>query len=502
MPNALTDRLKDYASQVRTLTQDPTAFFRAITGESPYEWQQWLLAKDLHRAKVCLLISRRSGKTLTTAARLLLECLTTTRKAFRCICFAPSLEQGSLVFNAIRSQMDCKPIARFLMCYEKVSGKKLLNSARKLEIPNIHGGVSTVSILAADLSGGSAIRQVGFDCDVLCVDEAALISTATFNRLKPAIKASEYKCLMLLSTPRGCDGFFFDYCKPPDNEEQPTNCHYRSALGADVYHSDVYQAKHLLQTQEDYDELEQDKLRMLDEEYCQEYLALFQNWSGHFFRREDIQQCVAPVAHWAEYTQNPLVASIDIGIEHDPSVLTVGAYNSKANHLTVCFSEAYMRSPKDGNIRGIQSKSDIVARLVALRDGGLRPVKVYADITNDESFESLLVEHGFNCIPIHWSGIRTKTDMMFRLRDAIASAQLTLPADTYHGRQYAQQLASYNYDVSEEGNYRFNRRGKNDNKKRFCDDYVCSLAMLTLHLADKRSAKPVIRLGKALKWVS
>jgi len=126
------------------------------------------------------------------------------------------------------------------------------------------------SKIMAEPAGQTGYGLRGFTVDKLVADEAHYIPDAVFVAIRPML-ATTGGTLDLLSTPRGNEGFFYD-CFQSD----------------DFYKIHIKSAECPRITEEF---LRQEKKRMTELEFCQEYEAEFLDSLMQFFSRELIESC-------------------------------------------------------------------------------------------------------------------------------------------------------------------------------------------------------------------
>jgi len=484
------------------ILKDPATFFEAVTGHKPEEWQRFILTMDLRDGQqLACLIARRSGKTLTLAIKILYECIVTPESAFRCILLAPSKEQAAFVYGYIRDALlTCPPLVHLRQAYFQIHRRKLGLSERRLEIPTRGGkGLSRVVCLAGDFRGNAAYL-VGDRADILVVDEAALLQDGTFSKISKCTTTGNYRSTVLMSTPRQDSGFFYRACRPKaDDWDSTYNGEYLSRENWTVIHRDVEHVHHVRDNPRIWRERRRD-MRLNPDDVQTEYYAHFESGSGKFFDSKSIDLCTArnEIPSWAEWigkasTQNPIICCIDLAIADDESVV-VWFYATGRNHLTVIHVASFKRDPDpSSDTIPIKSYGDIVAYVVNMKRHGLRPRKVYVDITNEESFEDMLQGEGFKTEGIHWSAMK-KNDLMWHARDCIRAEMLTLPPQdqSYHARMIHEQLRKYSFDITEHGNYQFNiRQDLKRRRKKWSDDYVSALAMGCQWLNQGITVRPI-----------
>lgn len=166
------------------LRADPTTPMRAANLR-PDLWQQSFLT-DRHNRQA-LLCCRRSGKTTAAASRTLRHCLTRTKALALIIC--PTLRQAQEYSRTVTALDEALgvPVRRVR---ESTVGVEWANGSRLLCLPDRHAGV------------------VGFTPTQVVVDEASRVSDVLYRSIRPML-ALEAE-LVLLSTPFGRAGFFFE----------------------------------------------------------------------------------------------------------------------------------------------------------------------------------------------------------------------------------------------------------------------------------------------------
>jgi hypothetical protein len=166
------------------LAADPTWPFRAAN-MIPDRWQREFLA-DPH-GRQALLCCRRSGKTTAAAGRTLTHCLTRPKALALILC--PTLRQAQ-EYSRVVADLDRAIGAPVRRVRESSVGVEWANGSRLLCLPDRHAGV------------------VGFTPTQVVIDEASRVSDVLYKSIRPML-ALEAE-LVLLSTPFGKAGFFFD----------------------------------------------------------------------------------------------------------------------------------------------------------------------------------------------------------------------------------------------------------------------------------------------------
>lgn len=163
------------------------------------------------------------------------------------------------------------------LLFEKITAKLLLEKVPLLEKPTLTRIVlengSRIYSLPAGRTG-YFIR--GFTIDLLIADEAAYIPEAVWTAVTPMLAVSKQRSgfgwTVLLSTPFGKGGYYYDSFTDPD---------FRS------WHVSSEDCRRIPR-----DFLRKEKLRMSKADYAQEYLGEFTEAFNQFFPTELIKRCM------------------------------------------------------------------------------------------------------------------------------------------------------------------------------------------------------------------
>jgi hypothetical protein len=168
------------------LSLDPSLLFERVVGAPPDPWQRDLL--NCQDSKIAVMASRQVGKSRATS---LIACaqacfvsgsLTVVGSAS----LAQSTELGRSIFAAIRT---IEPEVK----------------AENLTRIELHNGSRVICLPASE-----SVRGLS-NCSLLIIDEAARVEPPMFGALEPMQATAKNPRLILLSTPRGRCGKFFDY---------------------------------------------------------------------------------------------------------------------------------------------------------------------------------------------------------------------------------------------------------------------------------------------------
>lgn len=176
---------------------DPVAFARLYLKFNPDPWQIKFLRSNSQR--IILNCSRQSGKSTTTAILALYEAITLPKSVI--VLDSPSLRQSTelmLKFSEFLSSVD----QNVKLDSDTKLSVRFANGSRVLALP---GSEKTIR-------GISAVT-------LLILDEAAGIPDDLYGAVRPMLAVSKGR-LVLMSTPRGERGFFYDTWTKSDGWEK------------------------------------------------------------------------------------------------------------------------------------------------------------------------------------------------------------------------------------------------------------------------------------------
>ncbi|MDD3930270.1 MAG: phage terminase large subunit [Sphaerochaeta sp.] len=167
--------------------KDPVVFARYYLNTTPDPWQANFL-RSTH-PRLCLNCSRQSGKSSTAAILALWEAIHKPRSTI--VLDSPSLRQSQELMLKFAEFLDMVDKNVKLDSDTKLS-VRFANGSRVLALP---GSEKTIR-------GISAVT-------LLILDEAAAIPDELYGAVRPMLAVSKGR-LVLMSTPRGEQGFFYD----------------------------------------------------------------------------------------------------------------------------------------------------------------------------------------------------------------------------------------------------------------------------------------------------
>lgn len=232
---------------------DPVEFARERLEFRPDPWQAEVLRSPAK--KMILRCSRQSGKSTTTAALALHAAL--YRRERLILLFSASQRQSRELFRKVKD---------FLNIYrDKAEDPVKLIEDNKLEFV-LANGSRIVSLPAKEqtIRGFSAV-------DLLIEDEAARVGDEVYYAIRPMLAVSGGR-LILLSTPWGKRGHFFQEWNNPDFEKYHVPARECPRISAEF--------------------LAQERREIGDYWYRQEYECEFLDLVGSVFTFEEIQGAV------------------------------------------------------------------------------------------------------------------------------------------------------------------------------------------------------------------
>lgn len=175
-----------------TLALDPAGLLRRV-GLEPDPWQEGLLRARPRRA--IMLCCRQAGKSMTAAVAALHEAL--FRPGSLILIVAPSQRQSAELLRTVRALFSSLSIP-ISATSESSGGLELVNGSRIISLPAKEETVRGYSGVA-----------------LIVVDEASRVDDALYASLRPMLAVSDGR-LLLLSTPDGQRGFFYEAWQSPE----------------------------------------------------------------------------------------------------------------------------------------------------------------------------------------------------------------------------------------------------------------------------------------------
>lgn len=261
-----------------------------------FNWDKW--QEDVLKCKgnIALRSGRQVGKSEVIshkAASFALENPGTTT-----LIIAASQRQSSLLFEKVRNNLDDIDNNSGTMYKEKptLTRISLTNGSRIYSLP----------------AGRTGYFIRGFTIDMLIADEAAYIPETVWTAVVPMIAVSRKTkgmgILVLLSTPFGKGGYFYNAFTDPDF----TKFHVSSEDCPRI----------------PLDFLKKEKERMTKAEYRQEYLGEFTDEWNQFFSTDLIKKCMTFIS-WEKATDYNTSARYYLGVD-------IARYGGDENAFVIC----------------------------------------------------------------------------------------------------------------------------------------------------------------------
>ena len=181
------------AAKVIEHSLDPVYFAEEALEFYPDPWQKEVLRYK--GSRLIMLASRQSGKSTVAAIKCLHKALFSPDSLILLI--SPSMRQSQLNFRTIGKELQ-----------------KIPNQLPKLEDNRLSLTLSNGSRIVSLPSQESTIR--GYSPDLVVIDEAARVSDSIYYSVRPMMAVSGGQ-LILLSTPNGRRGFFFEAWEKEDD---------------------------------------------------------------------------------------------------------------------------------------------------------------------------------------------------------------------------------------------------------------------------------------------
>jgi Terminase large subunit, T4likevirus-type, N-terminal len=242
--------LATYQKGTRVPTSDDPVEFARTVGIESDPWQVDVLASDHPRKILCC--GRQTGKSTVAAVLAIHKAL--TRPGSTVLVVAPGERQAKLLFSKAAS------------IYKRAGYPMPAHSERRTGL---------------ELSNGSVIEALpaverttrGYSVDLLLVDEAAAVADLDYHGILPALIATQGE-QVLLSTPRGKRGFFFD-----------------------LYHSSDDWQRVMVRSDETprirQEDLEVFRSTMPEQFFRQEFYCEFLDTEGGLFSYDDVEAALA-----------------------------------------------------------------------------------------------------------------------------------------------------------------------------------------------------------------
>jgi hypothetical protein len=420
-------------TQIENLKElfNPVTFAEALLGYKLFDYQKAILLNDdrkLHIRK-----GRQVGASLTLAMKAVHRAV--TRPYTTVAVISPSQRQSSLVFKYIKDMF-------------------LSHELLKPEIGKAQYSQTVIELLNGSIiyslpcgSDGRTIRGISLSAgSMMIVDEAAFIPEKVWSAIDYFTATGGQE--ILSSTPLAKLGKYYEA------SEDKTYSH----LVIPSWMNPLIEKEWLEERKKSYS-------------YASEIAAEFMDGEGKFFPFDIITAAINADLSWEEQpakSQGMMkMMGIDLGIEQDPSVITICR---KVDKLQPVFMKAYKKDNGKGyeaDYEFVRSYDEIVSKAKQLKE--LYDVTYAAVDATNNAYVSESLEKHMTVFPIKFNstaknGNPMKTELMYTLHAALVSGKLEIPNHPVLIRQ----LANYEYSITENKNVKFSPKD---------EDFIDSLAL-------------------------
>lgn len=421
--------------------RDPIVFSKAILNYEPFGYQDPLMRDKSNR--ILILKGRQTGGSKTISAKIVFDAFWNPDSVFAVV--APSQRQASLLFKSIMDWFSNHPWLE-----NELNKKKARFTQTQITLPNN----ATIYALPSGRDGRT-IRGIAIPKGYIAYDEAAMIPDKAFDAMDFANATGGGE--ILNSTPLGEDGHFYNMYQ------------HSSLMGGSIYNGYHWPSSiNPLITQAYIDEKQRTKSKQAFE---QEIMGMFVAGYGKWFDRTAVQACIDHelINEMIGDRSKQYVYGIDLGIEGDPTVVTVCEVLSDKK-LIVRHIAAFLRNPVDHEYQHVDSYDDVVEYVADLHHNrGFTALQINVDASNQSYVSTMLEKRGLPVKPIKWgsnagNGSSMKLDLMSTLQTAFRNKQIIIPNEPVLMRQ----LYNYSYTITDNKNYKFTAKD---------EDFIDSLAM-------------------------
>lgn len=403
-------------------------------------YQDIILNDQSKRIVVC--ISRQMGKTTMSAI-----------KAIYTAMFNP----GTTVIVISRTKPQSAEIVRRI--------KTLMRTGRYTDFKEFFPSQKeSQTEIVLKLKGGKQSRILcvpatdaarGYTANMVIVDEAAFIENGDyiFEQVIEPMTMETDGSIMLLSTPNGRRGFFYESFK---------NKHWNS-----------YQFDYRANPNNTELKMEIKRSSMTRLAFMSEYEAKFITSKSAYFNVNEIGRAFSSLAGQGATTQNPLSVGVDFGKIHDKCVIMIGTIinpNDTPDKHIIRLLERRVK-PLGTNYAQIIGELRFIAKT-------LKPSIMVLDATGvgESPADILAQESGMIVEPIKFT-IQSKIDIFSNLKVLFEQGRMQIPNET----ELKNQLEMFEYEYTLLGNMKLHA------PEREHDDECDALALMTWGLTRGRN---------------
>jgi len=426
-----------YQKQFHALSRlkDPLVFAKSLLGVKLFDYQKKILMSTDRRLHI------RKGRQIGASFVLALKCViwAILHPDSTIAVISPSQRQSSLVFRYIRDFFQSHELLK-----PEIANKESRYSQTVIVLPN----GSTIYSLPCG-NDGRTIRGISIPTgSIMIVDEAAFIPEKVWEAIDyfTAMGGQE----IISSTPLNKSGRFFDSSIDPSF----VHMHIPTWENPEISRQWIK---------------EKESLRS----YTNEIAGDFTSGEGKFFDADMIRACINAELDWNE---SPTLSTGlfktmggDLGIERDPTVLTVCKFVHQI--FTPIFIRAYKKlnnkTSYDVDYTPVKSYDEIVNEAQRLHQSySINYAAI--DATNNayvaERMARFMTVHPIKFNSTAKNGNPMKSELMHTLLAAMSSKHLVLP----NHPTLLRQLYNYEYEITENKNEKFSPTD---------EDFIDSLAL-------------------------
>lgn len=170
-------------------------------------------------------------------------------------------------------------------------------------------------------------KAIGESFSILIIDEAALLNCPNpkswYGKISPTT-AKTGGSIIISSTPRGHDDFFYPLVDPQDKKS--THTFYRLCF------------PYSISSDKDYIKAVEVEKTVKDEvDFRQEYCCDFTITSSKFFKQASIEKCINNQIANKDWSRVECVCGVDVGIANSNTVVTLSAVDKETDKITVFY---------------------------------------------------------------------------------------------------------------------------------------------------------------------
>jgi hypothetical protein len=322
--------LKPSWGKIRTLAkQDPSIFSKWYLGIVPFHYQDQVLNDFSKRMIVCS--SRQIGKTYVVAIKALHYAMFNPNK--KVLVFSRNQNQSKKFLRQMRQIMY-----EGMQHYKHLTDKSntYMNEEPQWMFPQDFSKTEPNNSSEFSLTNGSTIMSLpatdsarGFTGDLVIVDEAGHVPDEIFELvIEPTVRFTG-GTIILLSTPNGQKGFFYDIFDPSDKREEHEYTRY------------WWQWE--LCPNENIKKMTEERRKTLDPmRFSQEYEAQFTSDSNAFFQARKVKEAIdSELQVMYGDLEQQYVCGVDYGVTKSKTVVTLCRLDEARGDVILCYQKTF-----------------------------------------------------------------------------------------------------------------------------------------------------------------